>query len=82
MDVRVPLPCVREEDLTPEEAAEILTSSSEYLDKVISVPPQIYYLWFHHIYSMVPPCKPKAGEAYLFKPDSIRCSSKFLCLWD
>ena len=35
----VSLLCVREEDFTSEEAAEILTSSSEYLDKVISVPP-------------------------------------------
>ena len=31
----------------------------------------------------VPPCEPKAGEAYLFKPDSIRCKSKrnFCIVW-
>ena len=51
--------CVRAEDFTPEEAAEILQSPSS--DKIISVPP----------------CEPKAGEAYLFKPDSIRCKSKY-----
>ena len=45
MDVRVPLLCIREEDFTSEKAAEILTSSSEYLDKVISVPP------FHRVNS-------------------------------
>ena len=55
--------CLREEDFTPEEAVEILrSSSSEVQCKIISIPP----------------CKPKAGEAYLFKPDSVRYASKFL----
>ena len=67
MDARVPPVLVKEDNFTPEEAAELLdvsTSEAEVMSKIISVPP----------------CLPKAGEAYLFKPDSIRCNSKFL--WD
>ena len=63
MDAQLPPVCVREKDFTPEEAAELLnSSSSEVLGKHISVPR----------------CHPKASEAYLFKPDSIQCASKFL----
>ena len=60
--MQLPPVCVREKDFTPEEAAELLNSSSEVLGKLISVPP----------------CHPKASEAYLFKPDSIQYASKFL----
>ena len=56
MDVPVLSICVREEDFTPDEAAELLRSSCGV---------------------SLPPYKPKAGEAYLFRPDAIRCASKF-----
>ena len=51
MDARVSPLYVREENVNPEEAAELLCSpSSEVLNKMISIPA---------------PCKPKVGEAYL-----------------
>ena len=53
-DVYVPPFCVRAEDFTSEEAAEILQSPSS--DKIISVPP----------------CEPKAGEAYLIHQHPVR----------
>lgn len=50
------------DDFTAEEAATLLNSeSSEVLEKTISLPP----------------CLPKAGEAYLFCPDDNRNTSKF-----
>ena len=47
MDVRVPLLCVRKEDFTSEEAAEILTSynaQSNALVIDVSIVAELYYL--------------------------------------
>ena len=62
-DVYVPPFCVRAEDFTPEEAAEILQSHSS--DKIISVPP----------------CEPKAGEAYLLSQIVFVVKVSIISVW-
>ena len=64
MHICVPYFCVRKEDFMPKEieAEEILQSSCKHVDKIICIPP----------------CKPKAGEAYLFKLDSTHCISSYV----
>ena len=70
----VPSLCVRETDFTPEEVVEILDNSNDK-EKTSIIRSKI---------TSVPPCHPKAGEVYLFKPDSSRNASKLIvkcCTW-
>ena len=72
MDARTVSPfCVREKEFTPEEVVELLENLSGDVEDVLEDTSAIQ----SKVIS-VPPCHPKAGEVYIFKPDSSRNTSK------